>query len=130
MARPSIKKELLSKHLGRHVLRTTTIRVSNFILFNVRFWEPKISYLDATLDIEQNILQLDVSEQNVVLMKVFQSLKDLREYRFGLLLWKRFNFLHVVVQVAIRAVLQPENYVVFSLKCIVKVNQVFVFDRK
>jgi hypothetical protein len=63
-------------------------------------------------------------------MQVLQSLKNLKKNGLRLFLGQRFHFLHVVVQVAIGAVLQPEHDVVFSFKGVVQVDQVFVFDRK
>jgi hypothetical protein len=56
------------------------------VLFDVRFGESEISDLDAALDIKENVFQLDVSEQNVVLVKVFQTLEDLEKNCFSLLL--------------------------------------------
>lgn len=57
-----IKNCLLGEHFRSHVFRAATIRVSNLVLINVRLGKPKVSDLDISLKIKQNVLKLDISE--------------------------------------------------------------------
>lgn len=63
-------------------------------------------------------------------MEVFEALEDLIEYQLCFLFWDCLHPLEVVVKVTVRAVLQPKDDVVLSLKCVVKVDQVLVLYRK
>ena len=61
-------------------------------------------------------------------MQVLEALEDLEKYGFGFFFREAFHFLHVVVQVAVGAVLQAEYDIVFGFECVIQVNQVFVLN--
>lgn len=66
--RTLISTNLLGEHFRGHILRATTVRVSDFVFIDIRLGQPKVSYLYPSLVIKKNVFELDISEQNVVFM--------------------------------------------------------------
>lgn len=56
-------------------------------------------------------------------MKVAQTLKNLKEQIFCLLLWKPFPFLETLIKIAAWAIFEAKNYVISTFDHIEHINQ-------
>ena len=130
VAGPRISKKILREHFWSHVLGTAAIRIGDLVLLNVGLGKAKVRNLDSAADVKQDVFELDVSKEDAILVQVLKALQDLEKNIFGRLLAQAFHLLHVVIQVAARAVLQAEHDVILCLEGVIQVNQVFVFYRK
>lgn len=60
-------------------------------------------------------------------MEVIEAVEDLSHYVLGLPLGEVLHLLEVGVQIAVRTVLQSEDYVVLRLKSIQEIYEILVF---
>ena len=61
-----IKIDLLGEHFRCHILRTSTIGVSNFVFIYLWFRKSKISDFDPSISIKKNILKFNISKEDIV----------------------------------------------------------------
>ena len=66
-------ERVLSKHLRCHVLWASAVGIGDLIVVDTRFGQSKICDFNVSLCIKQYILQLDISEDNAVLVKIFET---------------------------------------------------------
>lgn len=115
-------KNLLCQHLWCHIFRASTIRVRYFILFNIRLWKTKISNFYFALNIKKNILKFNISEKNIMLMKIFKTIKDLIKNNLSFFFIESFHLLKVVIKISIRTIFETKYNIIFSFKSVVQIN--------
>jgi len=90
--------------------------------------ETKVSNFDVILFVEKNVLQLEVSVTNSVLVEVFDSVEHLLEEFNCFTLGELFTFLHVIEELSFAAVLGDEKEALVGLEGAVALHQVWVLD--
>ena len=83
-------------HLRRHVLGAATKAVSNFPTFQTELGQTEISDLDMSIVVDQQILGLEVSVNDVLLVEVHQSVQDLDKVESSIFLIHPFDCFEVV----------------------------------
>jgi hypothetical protein len=68
-----IVRNLLKNHFWRHILWTSTERIGEFSFKHVRFGQSKISDFHMSIFSQQYVLRLDISIDNVTLVKIAQT---------------------------------------------------------
>jgi len=68
-----IKKNLLAKHFGCHVLRTATVSCCEFINPQSFFAETEISDFKISMHVNHDIFWFNVSIDDVLVVKVLDS---------------------------------------------------------
>jgi hypothetical protein len=87
---------------------------------DARLAQPEVGDPHVPLQVQQDVLRLYVSVEDVVRVELFDAQQDLQEVEFGCLLIKPFLLLYVGEQLASRAVLHHEDDVVPALEGVVQ----------
>lgn len=69
-----VNHKLLGEHFGSHILRTAAVGVGYLVLLDVGLGEAEVGYFDFAGHVEKDVLKLDVSEKDVILVQVLQAL--------------------------------------------------------
>ena len=88
-----VRKYVLCEHLRCHVFRASAVGIGYLILVDIRFRQSEIRDFYFPFEIEQNIFEFDISEQDIILVEVIQSVEDLEHDILGLSLGQRLCFL-------------------------------------
>ena len=99
---------LISDDLWGNVGWCATLLKHGLSLFD-RLGDAKISYLDMALAVKQDVVQLDVSVQDLFRVDVANTLYDLLEENLRKRLLKLFPFPHEVEQIAASAQLHHQH---------------------
>lgn len=87
--------EVPEDHLGRHVLRAATKRIREFFILHILLRQSEISNLNMPIVVDQQILGLQVSVHNFLLMQVQQPVQNLDEVKSSILLGHAFDLLQI-----------------------------------
>lgn len=90
-----ISNKVPEDHLGRHVLCAATKRIREFFLFHVLFGQPKIGDLDVPVVVDQQILGLQVSVHDFLLVQIQQPVQNLDEVKSSIFLGHAFDLLQI-----------------------------------
>lgn len=96
------------------------------------FGETEISQVQVTISIDKDILRLEVSVENFLIVQKFYGYDKLCDKRNSLVLWKFLFLIHQSGQSAIRNILKGQIDVLMGLKSVVKgddVGTVFGFHK-
>ena len=105
----------------RDVRRSTRLLIHDLVGLNW-FTDAEISDFDVTLTIEQNIVQLYVTMQNLLAMNVAYALNHLFEENFWSQLVQLFSFTNKVEHVTTCAKLHHQHDVTACFECLVELN--------
>lgn len=88
--------------------------------------QAKISQLDVSLSVDEHILWLQISVQNVHLVEMLQSQQNIGSVKLGCILLKSANLTEIEEQLASGAVLQTEEQLGLRLEGVVHLHDVGV----
>ena len=98
-------------------VRWCTTLVSDELVTSAEFADTKISNLDATGRVEQQVVKFDVTMCNVLDVDVCQPMDDLFEEILGHVLRQPSAFAHIVEQVTTATQLHDKHNVLFGFEC-------------
>ena len=83
-------------HFRGHILSTATEAVSDLSGVETNFWESKVSDFDMSIVVDKEIFGFKISIDDVLLMKVHESVKDLDKVESSIFLAHSFDGFEVV----------------------------------
>lgn len=83
-------------HFRRHVLSTSTETISDLPTIQTRLRQSKISNFDMPIIIDQQILRLEISIYDILLMQIHESIEDFNEVESSIDLGHSFDGFEVI----------------------------------
>lgn len=129
--RPNVNFEAsvarLAHDLRSGVSRRAALLVENLILRNAPT-HSEVAYLDVTLAVQQNVLELQVTVHHALLVHVSDTEHELPEDELGLPLFKPPALFYIFLQIAAWAQLHHDQVVLVRLESLEQLDMILVLE--
>ena len=129
---PDVDREALVAHvlhdLRCDVRRRATLLEQQLVDLDL-LADAEVAYLDVAVAVQQDVVELDVTVRDAILVQVGDALHDLPEDELGVLLTELTALAHVVQEVSAGAELHDDHVVLVSLERLQDLDVVRVAQR-